>query len=80
METISSELPTNALFKPAFDNCAAITEVTNAVPLTFIPEYVAIFIALSKSSPFHIDVANVIAAVIAIAVPSSSIRIDCMIC
>ena len=37
-DTTASELPTKVLFNPAFDNCAAITEVTNAVPPTLIPE------------------------------------------
>ena len=63
METIASELPTNALLSPALESCAAKMDVTNAVPPTFNPEYVALFTASSKSSPFHTDVANVIAAV-----------------
>ena len=62
-ETIASELPTSALFNPAFDSCPARTDVTNAVPPTFNPEAVAIFKDFSSSSPFHKLVANAIIAV-----------------
>ena len=63
METIASELPTKALFKPAFDNWLAITVVRKAVPPTARPERVAVFKAALKSSPFHVEVAKVIIAV-----------------
>ena len=61
--TTASELPTKALFSPALDNWLATTLVTNAVPPTFMPEYVANLSALSKSSPFQTEVAKVITAV-----------------
>ena len=57
---IASELPTRALFKPAFDNWLANIVVINAVPPTLSPEYVANFSDLSKSSPFQRFVASVI--------------------
>ena len=63
IETIASELPTRALFKPAFDNWLAITVVRNVVPPTAKPEWVAVFKAALKSSPFHVEVAKVITAV-----------------
>lgn len=56
--TIFSEISTKALFNPAFDNCSANTALIKVVPPTFNPVYAAFLIAISKSSPFHTDVAK----------------------
>lgn len=62
--TIASELPTKALFKPAFDNWLAIILVRKVAPPTVKPDFVAVFNAELKSSPCHVEVAKVIRAVI----------------
>ena len=64
IRTNASELPTSALFKPAFVSCPVKTEVKKVVPNTFNPEPAAFCNATSTSSPFHIETAKEMLALI----------------